>query len=112
MMGVFSDRPEVREVVRYMLSPEYGSHLASETGFLSPNRDFDLANYSPFQRHQAEVINAALAADAFRFDASDLMPPEIGADLFWKAMMRYAQEGPSSLDSILSELDAAWPDDS
>jgi hypothetical protein len=26
-------------------------------------------------------------------------------------MMRYAREGPESLDSILAELDAAWPDD-
>jgi hypothetical protein len=25
--------------------------------------------------------------------------------------MRYAREGPQSLDAILSELDAAWPDD-
>ena len=58
--------------------------------------------YEPFERHQAELINAALAADAFRFDASDLMPPEIGADLFWKAMMRYAAEGPDSLDAILA----------
>ena len=30
------------------------------------------------------------------------MPPEIGADLFWKAMMRYAAEGPESLDDILA----------
>ena len=111
MMGIFSDRPEVREVVRYMLSPEYGSHLADATPFLSPNRRFDLSNYEPFQRHQAEIINTALTADAFRFDASDLMPPEIGADLFWKAMMRYAREGPGSLDAILAQLDAAWPDD-
>ncbi len=32
MMGIFSDRPEVREVVRYMLSPEYGSRLGGIVG--------------------------------------------------------------------------------
>ncbi len=111
IIGVFSDRPEVREVVRYMLSPEYGRGLSAASPYLSPNRRFDLSNYEPFERHQAEIIDAALADDAFRFDASDLMPPEIGADLFWKAMMRYAEEGPASLDAILTELDAAWPDD-
>jgi alpha-glucoside transport system substrate-binding protein len=111
ILGVFSDRPEVREVVRYMLSPEYGRRLAEASLYLSPNRRFDLSDYDPFERRQATVIYAALADDAFRFDASDVMPPEIGADLFWKAMMRYATEGPSSLDAILSELDAAWPDD-
>jgi len=111
MIGVFSDRPEVREVVRYMLGPEYGGRLTKTMPFISANRRFDVSNYDPFERHQAELMRAALAADAFRFDASDLMPPEIGADLFWKAMMTYATEGPDSLDTILADLDAAWPDD-
>jgi alpha-glucoside transport system substrate-binding protein len=118
MIGVFSDRPEVRELVRYMLGATYGAGPATTGRFISANRGFDLANYDePFVRQQAELIDAALAADAFRFDASDLMPPPIGAPLrpedvglFWGAMMRYATEGPESLDAILAELDAAWPD--
>src|SRR4029453_5307998 len=52
----------------------------------------------------------ALGADAFRSDASDLMPPPIGNELFYEAMLTYATEGPGSLDAILTELDAAWPD--
>jgi DNA-binding SARP family transcriptional activator/ABC-type glycerol-3-phosphate transport system substrate-binding protein len=112
MIGAFSDRPEVRELVRYILGPSYGeAFLESEAGLISANRRFDLANYEPFERRQAKFIYAALADDAFRFDASDLMPPPVGNDLFWDAMMRYATEGPESLDAILSELDAAWPDD-
>ena len=118
MIGVFSDRPEVREVVRYMLGPGYGSQLTGQTAFISSNRRFDVSQYEPFERRQAELIQAALGADAFRFDASDLMPPPVGApeaegDIgrFWAAMMRYATEGPDSLDAILAELDAAWPDD-
>jgi alpha-glucoside transport system substrate-binding protein len=77
---------------------------------MSPNRGFDVANYPPVWRSTAEELKAALAADSFRFDASDLMPPEIGEDLFWKAMVTYATEGPDSLDGILAQLDAAWPD--
>ncbi len=38
------------------------------------------------------------------------MPPEVGANLFWKDMIRYLEQGPDSLDGILAELDAAWPD--
>ena len=38
------------------------------------------------------------------------MPAEIGQGLFWDAMMTYLTEGPDSLDRILAELDAAWPD--
>jgi alpha-glucoside transport system substrate-binding protein len=112
MIGVFSDRPEVRAVVRFLLGPHYGAKLGAGTAsFISGNRRFDVAQYEPFKRLQAKLIYAALADDAFRLDASDLMPPEIGADLFWKAMMRYAAEGPESLDEILTELDTAWPDD-
>jgi DNA-binding SARP family transcriptional activator/ABC-type glycerol-3-phosphate transport system substrate-binding protein len=118
MFGVFSDRPEVRELVRYILGPSFGESLAaSNTGFLSANRGFDLTKYGPWERRQAKLIYDALARDAFRFDASDLMPPPIGGPLeagdvglFWNAMMRYATEGPGSLDAILAELDAAWPD--
>jgi alpha-glucoside transport system substrate-binding protein len=94
-----------------MLGPEYGTELTGRTPFISSNRQFDVSKYDPFKRRQAELILAALSADSFRFDASDLMPPEIGAGLFWDSMMRYAREGPQSLDAILSELDAAWPDD-
>ena len=112
IIGAFSDRPEVRELVRYILSPTYGEAIAaSDAGFISANRRFDLANYEPFERRQAKFIYAALADDAFRFDASDLMPAPIGNGLFWAAMMRYAREGPASLDATLTELDAAWPDD-
>jgi DNA-binding SARP family transcriptional activator/ABC-type glycerol-3-phosphate transport system substrate-binding protein len=116
MIAVFSDRPEVRELVRYILGPTYGVAPARTGLFISANRRFDLGNYEPFMRHQAKLIDAALAADVFRFDGSDLMPPPIGAPdeiedvgLFWDAMMRYATEGPESLDAILAELDAAWP---
>ena len=66
----------------------------SDAAFISANQQFDLKHYGPFERREATFIYAALADDAFRFDASDLMPPPIGDDLFWASMMRYATEGP------------------
>jgi alpha-glucoside transport system substrate-binding protein len=112
MITAFSDRPEVREVVRFLLSEDYGALKMVETGqFLSANRQFDPENYPPFARQQAEALQAALESDAFRFDASDLMPSPIGDRMFFGAMMTYLAEGPGSLDRILTELDAAWPDD-
>jgi DNA-binding SARP family transcriptional activator/ABC-type glycerol-3-phosphate transport system substrate-binding protein len=107
-----SDRPEVRDLMRFLFSPEFGKELAtSGAGMLPANRRFDRSNYDPFWRRQAELLDAALAADTFRFDGSDLMPPPIGNDLFWHAMIRYLQQGPDSLDAILTDLEAAWPDD-
>jgi alpha-glucoside transport system substrate-binding protein len=111
LFGAFSDRPEVREVVRFMLSPGFGTALAANGGFISANRHFDLDRYPPFERHQAEVLYAALATDSFRFDASDLMPVDVNF-AFWDGMMRYAAQGPSSLDGILRDIDASWGDDS
>ena len=70
-----------------------------------------MSNYPPFFKRRAEALHAALSSDTFRFDASDLMPPPIGDQAFFQAMMTYVAEGPDSLDRILAELDAAWPDD-
>jgi DNA-binding SARP family transcriptional activator/ABC-type glycerol-3-phosphate transport system substrate-binding protein len=112
LVTAFSDRPEVRALVRFLLSAEHGRTFARlGTGFMSPNRAFDVSVHTPFLRPQAEALLAALEADTFRFDASDLMPPELGADRFLAVMMTYLEEGPESLDRILAELDAAWPDD-
>jgi alpha-glucoside transport system substrate-binding protein len=111
MVGAFSDRPEVRELVRWFLSPQHGVESAEKgLEFMSPRRDFDLEHYPPFLRRQAEVLQEALAADTFRFDASDLMPPPIGDRVFFDAMITYVEEGPGGLDEVLAELDAAWPD--
>jgi hypothetical protein len=39
------------------------------------------------------------------------MPTEVGTDSFFAAMKTYLTEGHDSLDTILAELEAAWPDD-
>jgi alpha-glucoside transport system substrate-binding protein len=109
--GAFSDRPEVREVIRFLLSPDHGVEFAEQgLGLMSPHRDFELSHYRPNLRASAEALQDALAADTFRFDASDLMPRPISTEVFNEAMMTYVHEGPESLDEVLAELDAAWPD--
>jgi alpha-glucoside transport system substrate-binding protein len=111
MMGAFSDRPEVREALEFFFSPRHGIEAAEQgLDYLSPHRDFDFAHYTPFMRRQAEVLKDALANDTFRFDASDLMPTPVGDHVFFNAMLQYLREGPDSLDEILPEVDAAWPD--
>jgi alpha-glucoside transport system substrate-binding protein len=111
MVAAFADRPEVREVVRFLLGPDFGGEMTDpDTSFLRANRRFELHNYKPFQRRQAALLRAALAADTFRFDASDLMPTPVGTRSFNSAMVTYLAQGPDSLDRILEELDAAWPD--
>jgi alpha-glucoside transport system substrate-binding protein len=57
----------------------------------------------------AAVLTDAIANDTGRFDASDLMPGEVGAGSFWTGMVEYMQEGPDSLQGILEEIDSSWP---
>jgi alpha-glucoside transport system substrate-binding protein len=52
----------------------------------------------------------AIAAGFWRYDGSDLMPPEVGAGAFWRGMVDYVDRGPASLDGILAGIDAAWPE--
>jgi alpha-glucoside transport system substrate-binding protein len=112
MLAAFADRPEVREVVRFLISPEFGAAMAVHSfGYLSPNRRVDPDIYSPFWRKQAELIQDALTIDSFRFDASDLMPVEIGQGAFWEGMLTYLDEGPGSVDRILEGIEASWPED-
>jgi serine/threonine protein kinase/ABC-type glycerol-3-phosphate transport system substrate-binding protein len=110
MIGAFADRPEVREVVHFLLSPEAGLDASEFEAGIVANRQFDVFEYPAHWREQAALVYESLANDTFRFDASDLMPPEVGADAFYKAIMTYIAEGPDSLDHLLAELDDAWPD--
>ncbi|HXJ64180.1 MAG TPA: extracellular solute-binding protein [Actinomycetota bacterium] len=110
LVGAFSDRPEVREVVRFLLGPQFGETMVQYGGNMSPNRGFDVSKYPVEWQPAAEQLKESLADDTFRFDASDLMPPDVGSDAFWKGMITYLTEGPSSLDGILRQIDAAWPD--
>ena len=57
----------------------------------------------------AAVLTDAIANDTGRFDASDLMPGEVGAGSFWTGMVQYMQDGPESLQSVLDEIEASWP---
>jgi len=49
--------------------------------------------------------------DAFRFDTSDLIYPSRSARMPpGGAMLTYLDEGPGSVDRILEDIEASWPD--
>jgi serine/threonine protein kinase/DNA-binding SARP family transcriptional activator/ABC-type glycerol-3-phosphate transport system substrate-binding protein len=108
----FSDRPEVRAVMRSLVRPDFGeTWFTSGEGNFSANRRFDMSLYDGPWEEQAKLLDASLEAGTFRFDGGDFMPPDVGMEAFFDAMVRYVSEGPDSLDSILADLEAAWPDD-
>ena len=112
MFGVFNDRDATIEVVNYMLSDDFFEAAAQrpDNSRIYGHVDFDTSLYSKdITRVLADTITGALAENAFRFDASDLMPPEVGAGSFWKEMMNLAVEGPGYIDTALNNIETSWP---
>jgi alpha-glucoside transport system substrate-binding protein len=58
----------------------------------------------------SEVLTTSLEEGTGRFDASDLMPSQVGAASFWTGMVTYMQDGPDSLPTVLDEIEASWPE--
>ena len=112
MWGAFNDRDATKAVAEYMLSAEFHEAAAAmpNNARMSAHTGFDNSVYSKdIQRILGGIITDALAGNAFRFDASDLMPPEVGAGSFWKEMMNLAVEGPGYIDTAMSNIDTSWP---
>jgi DNA-binding SARP family transcriptional activator/ABC-type glycerol-3-phosphate transport system substrate-binding protein len=119
---VFTDRPEVREVMRLIAGEEFGGRWARiDPAFMSPRRDFPPEAYQtcrdgqdpscgpdPFRAALAGPLTEALQGDRFRFDGSDLLPHGMGLDPMWTAMVEFVGAGPDNLDRLLRELEATW----
>ena len=101
----FTDRPEVRELATYLTTHEAAAERAGLGGFISALDSFASDAYP------AE-LNRTLAqwtrdAEVLRFDASDLMPPEVGVDAFWSGLTAWL--GGARLSTTMAAIDAAWP---
>ena len=104
----FTDKPETLAVMEYIGTAEYANSriMAGIGGFLSPNREHDTSLYdSGFERGLAEIL---VSADPFRFDASDLMPGEVGAGEFWRSGTDYVS-GSKSAQEFADDTENAWP---
>lgn len=120
-----SDRPEVRALMAYIASPEWGEVWAGvdsigET-FFSSNRRFDTSAYSG-QRAQPNIdvrlrIHeeniSGLADGSWRIGASDLMPLEFASwtneyvpGPFWQGMVDWADQT-KPIDEILADIQTA-----
>jgi alpha-glucoside transport system substrate-binding protein len=104
--AMFDDRPEVRAVMDFFSRGDSLKAWLATGGALSPHNDASLDWYGDdIERGIAELVNNA---DSVRFDGSDLMPGAVGAGSFWKGMTDWVS-GTVDLDTVLAEIDAAWP---
>jgi alpha-glucoside transport system substrate-binding protein len=105
MYAMFNDRPEVREVMRYLTTGESIKPFAETGRFVSAHRDVPLEWYAtPLQLRYAQLI---AEADVYRFDGSDLMPGEVGFQ-FWQGMVDWVDG--EEVDRVLQDIDESWPD--
>lgn len=105
-IGMFHDRPEVRAVMEYLATPAGCEVWVKTGGFISPNRSVPLEWYTnEMDRLQGEILKNA---DVFRFDASDLMPAEVGVGTFWTGMIDWVS-GEKDTDTVLQEIENSWP---
>lgn len=113
--AAFDDRPEVWAVIEYMASAEYAERRQAAqaerqggglSGFLSAAQGQDENVYSPLEQSFLEIL---LSADPFRFDASDLMPADVGAGTFWSEGVSFVN-GEKSAQDAAAAIEASWPE--
>jgi alpha-glucoside transport system substrate-binding protein len=106
--SMFNDRPEVRAVMEYFTRGESLKEWLAQGGTLATQKDVQLDWYGDeLERGIAEL---AQNATSVRFDASDLMPGEVGAGSFWTGMTSWVA-GTVDLETALKEIDDSWPRD-
>jgi len=106
IMAMFNDRPEVRALMEYFTTPDSAAGFLEQGGALAAHQTATPDMYGKdIERGIAVLVQDATT---FRFDASDLMPGEVGAGSFWKGMTDYVS-GAADLDTVLEEIDASWP---
>jgi alpha-glucoside transport system substrate-binding protein len=108
--AVFDDRPEVRAFLEFFISADTQCSMGQQEGVqrISPNINTTADCYSdPIVATIAQSILDALQAGGARFDASDLMPSEVGSGSFWTGMNEWMR-GKDAV-TVAEEIDASWP---
>ncbi len=101
---VLHDRPEVRRFVGSLLGDEFA---AARVATLIASGIVPLGSVDPAVMPQDQALQRALRAGTFRVAASDLMPTRV-AGAFAQGMQHYLEDGLSSLDWVLSDIQGSW----
>ncbi len=105
-VGAFNSDPATVALQTFLSSDTWANERVSLGGVISANKGLDSNNAS------SELLKGAIetlqgADTVFRFDASDLMPAEVGASSFWTQITNYVNGTP--LDTVLSDIESSWP---
>jgi alpha-glucoside transport system substrate-binding protein len=105
---VLADRPEVRAVAQFLSTPAGIQRWIEAGSAISANNKTPAAWYAGFYKLDvaSKIVNNA---SYLGFDASDLMPPEVGAGAFWTQSVEWIRANGTNTDAVLQAIDAAWP---
>lgn len=114
LAAAFADRPEVWAIMEYIATPEYAAARqvaqrelsgGDTSGFLTAVAGLDTSIYAPLE---ASMIDSLVNAEVVRFDASDLMPADVGAGTFWTEGTA-AINGEQTAQEAADRIEASWP---
>ena len=106
-VAAFNDREATAALQAYMSSDTWANNRIALGGVISANKGLDpsLAG-SDLARQSVEILQGE--DTIFRFDASDLMPAEVGTSSFWTGMVDWVS-GTRSTDDLLTFIDSTFP---
>ena len=105
-VAAFNEEPATEALQAFLSSDTWANERVSLGGVISANTGLDPANASsPIGQASIEILQGA--DTIFRFDASDLMPAQVGASSFWTGMNDYVSGTP--LESVQTDIDNSWP---
>ncbi|MEE8602582.1 ABC transporter substrate-binding protein [Euzebya tangerina] len=113
--AAFSEDEATMAVLNYMATADYAETRqtiqteelgGSLSGFLSAAQGQDPSVYQPLEQSFLEILNTA---DLARFDASDLMPADVGAGTFWSEGTS-AVNGDITAEEAAANIEASWPE--
>ncbi|MGA1075700.1 MAG: ABC transporter substrate-binding protein [Ilumatobacteraceae bacterium] len=116
LAAAFNERPEVHALLAYMATPDYAmarQQVQAElkggggalSGFLSAAQGQDPSVYQPLEQSFLQILETAAIV---RFDASDLMPADVGAGTFWTEGTSLVN-GDITAEEAAATIDASWP---
>ena len=101
----FSDKKEVQEFMEFLTTWEACAPWAKVGGALFPHKNQNFDDYgNAIERDIAKIL---VNATVFRFDASDMMPAEVGAGTFWTGMVDYVSG--KDAKTVLTAIENSWP---
>lgn len=112
--AAFRDAPEVWAVMEYLGTPQFANiRQAAQTerlggglsGFLSAVEGADASLYQPLEQQFLEIVSTG---DPARFDASDLMPGEVGSGSFWTQGVDLVT-GSTDAQGAADAIEESWP---